>query len=215
MGIEEASLVEGGESDLRIRQGARRRKARAQRSDRLDRRTLTGRSGGAVVLRREGHDDSRQVSSRSPRGCHPLVRPNYGYFNKTLPRSAPQVVIITPITRCFDTANKYNLEANSTSPSGCRANRALIETLDKDALRAWVTVSRGRVSFMGSNCTNPRHADLSCLEQVADLELEHPRRIDVGERRDRVGAACADELTEGAGRRRRRPGRLPRPRMLP
>ena len=71
-------------------------------------------------------------------GCHPLVRPNYAYFNTSLPRSTPQVVIITPITRCFDTANKYNREANSPSPAGCRANRALIETLDKDALRAWV-----------------------------------------------------------------------------
>ena len=71
-------------------------------------------------------------------GCHPLVRPNYAYFNKALPRSTPQVVIITPISRCFDTANKYNREANSTSPAGCRANRALIETLDKAALRAWV-----------------------------------------------------------------------------
>ena len=74
----------------------------------------------------------------TPAGCHPLVRPNYAYFNKALPRSAPQVVIITPITRCFDTANKYNREANSTSPAGCRANRALVETLDKAALRAWL-----------------------------------------------------------------------------
>lgn len=71
-------------------------------------------------------------------GCHPLVRPNYGYFNKALPRSAPQVVIITPIARCFNTADKYNNEANSPSPAGCRANRALVDTLDKDALRAWV-----------------------------------------------------------------------------
>ena len=71
-------------------------------------------------------------------GCHPLVRPNYGYFNKALPRSTPQVVIITPITRCFNTADKYNNEANSPSPAGCRANRALVETMDKEALRAWV-----------------------------------------------------------------------------
>jgi hypothetical protein len=71
-------------------------------------------------------------------GCHPLVRPNYAYFNKGVPRSASQVVIITPIARCFDTANKYNREANSPSPAGCRANRALIETLDKDAIRAWL-----------------------------------------------------------------------------
>jgi hypothetical protein len=71
-------------------------------------------------------------------GCRPLVRPNYGYFNAALPRSAPQVVIITGIKRCFDTADKYNIEANSPSPSGCRANRALIESMDMDAIRAWL-----------------------------------------------------------------------------
>jgi hypothetical protein len=71
-------------------------------------------------------------------GCHPIVRPNYAYFNKALPRSAPQVVIITPITRCFDTADKYNGDANSASPAGCRANRSLVETLDKAAIRAWL-----------------------------------------------------------------------------
>lgn len=69
-------------------------------------------------------------------GCHPLVRPNYAYFNKGVPRSAPQVIIITPITRCFNTADQYNRDANSASPAGCRANRALIETLDKAAIRA-------------------------------------------------------------------------------
>jgi len=71
-------------------------------------------------------------------GCRPLVRPNYGYFNAALPRSTPQVLIITGVTRCFNTADKYNLEANSASPSGCRANRALIETMDKAAIRAWL-----------------------------------------------------------------------------
>ena len=71
-------------------------------------------------------------------GCRPIVRPNYGYFNAALPRSAPQVLIITGITRCFNTADKYNNEANSPSPSGCRANRALVETMDKDAIRAWL-----------------------------------------------------------------------------
>ena len=70
--------------------------------------------------------------------CHPLVRPNYGYFNKALPRSAPQVLIISGIARCFDTADKYNRDANSTSPAGCRANRALIESVDKSAIRAWL-----------------------------------------------------------------------------
>lgn len=71
-------------------------------------------------------------------GCHPLVRPNYAYFNAALPRSAPQVVIITPVARCFDTADRNNREANAPSPAGCRANRALIESLDKAALKAWL-----------------------------------------------------------------------------
>ncbi len=71
-------------------------------------------------------------------GCRPLVRPNYGYFNAALPRSAPQLLIVTGIKRCFDTADKYNLDANAPGPSGCRANRALVETMDKAAIRAWL-----------------------------------------------------------------------------
>ncbi len=70
--------------------------------------------------------------------CHPLARPNYAYFNRALPRSAPQVIIITPVARCFDTADRNNRDANDPSPAGCRANRALIESIDKAALRAWV-----------------------------------------------------------------------------
>lgn len=70
--------------------------------------------------------------------CAAIVRPNYQYFNPSLPRSAPQVLSITPIQRCFDTANKYNAEANSPSPAGCSANRKLVESMDKDAIRAWL-----------------------------------------------------------------------------
>lgn len=71
-------------------------------------------------------------------GCVPLVRPNYAYFNRTLPRSAPQVLLITGIARCFDTANRFNRDAVAPGPSGCAANRALVETIDQDALRAWL-----------------------------------------------------------------------------
>jgi hypothetical protein len=71
-------------------------------------------------------------------GCHPLVRPNYAYFDPSLPRSAPQVVLITGFTRCFDTADPDNRGANAPGPHGCRANRALVETMDKDAIRAWL-----------------------------------------------------------------------------
>ena len=50
--------------------------------------------------------------------CQPIVRPNYGYFNKALPRSAPQVLIITGIKRCFDTADKFNRERQLTVSRG-------------------------------------------------------------------------------------------------
>jgi len=71
-------------------------------------------------------------------GCHPLARPNYAYFNKSLPRSAVQVIMVRGITRCFDTADPSNRAANDPLPSGCRANRALVETIDKAALRGLV-----------------------------------------------------------------------------
>ena len=71
-------------------------------------------------------------------GCVAIVKPNYQYFNATLPRSAPQVLVISPMADCFDTANKNNVGANSTSPAGCAANRKLVETMDKDAIRAWL-----------------------------------------------------------------------------
>ncbi len=71
-------------------------------------------------------------------GCVPLVRPNYAYFNPALPRSVPQVILITGIARCFDSANPYNRDAREPGPHGCAANRALIDTIDKAALRAWL-----------------------------------------------------------------------------
>ena len=88
-------------------------------------------AAGGTELR----DKFRSVASPD---CHPLARPNYAYFNSALPRSAPQVVIITPVARCFDTADPNNRDANDASPAGCRANRALVESLDKAALEAWV-----------------------------------------------------------------------------
>ena len=47
-----------------------------------------------------------------------------------------QVVLIGGFARCFNTAGQSNRQANSPGPAGCRANRALVETIDKDAIRA-------------------------------------------------------------------------------
>jgi len=60
--------------------------------------------------------------------CQPLARPNRQFFNASAPRSAAQVVIIGQIARCFDH------QPASTSPSGCAANRQLLQTLDKEAV---------------------------------------------------------------------------------
>jgi hypothetical protein len=136
IGIEEANLVKELDS------GAGRRLADAQRTlgevtGWIAQRSPAELAAPACFAEKGATLRDRFLTVPSP-GCHPLARPNYGYFNKALPRSAPQVVVIRPIARCFDTANKYNRDANSPSPAGCRANRALIETLDKDAVRAWL-----------------------------------------------------------------------------
>jgi hypothetical protein len=70
---------------------------------------------------------------RSPDGgCDPLVRPNWGMFNKALPRSAPQVLIITG----FSTCRFHNPAPEQVG--ACTANNKLLEKIDKAALMAWL-----------------------------------------------------------------------------
>lgn len=70
---------------------------------------------------------------RSPApGCDPLVRPNWKLFNPALPRSAPQLLTIADIDRCLGPAERYPPAGN------CRANRRLLESIDKAALLAWL-----------------------------------------------------------------------------
>lgn len=136
--IEEASLVK----EVSPTAGSGKRLADARRSlaevtgwiDALS----PGEQAAATCYAARGTALREKFRTAPSADCHPLVRPNYAYFNTALPRSAPQVLIITPIARCFDTADRHNLEANSPSPAGCRANRALIESLDKAALKAWL-----------------------------------------------------------------------------
>ena len=61
-------------------------------------------------------------------GCQPLARPNWQFFNASVPRSAAQVVIIGQISDCFDR------QPVPTGPWGCPANRQLLQTLDKQAV---------------------------------------------------------------------------------
>jgi hypothetical protein len=86
------------------------------------------------------NDRATQLSERfrrkdgAPAACRALLKPNWDYFDPKLPRSAPQVVMIAAFTRCL---TKDSMAA--TSPrGGCVINRALVNSMDWDAVRAWL-----------------------------------------------------------------------------
>ncbi len=66
-------------------------------------------------------------------GCVPAVQPNPAFFDRSLPRSVPQVVVVPQVARCMD-----NQPERVSTPAGCPANRQLLETLDKQALLEWL-----------------------------------------------------------------------------
>lgn len=63
--------------------------------------------------------------------CRPLVRPNWAFFDRNLPRSAPQVLLVTGIERCYE-------GKQSDTPAGCAIHRQLLDTLDRQALLDWL-----------------------------------------------------------------------------
>jgi hypothetical protein len=69
----------------------------------------------------------------APASCRALVTPNWDYFDPKLPRSTPQVVMITSYTRCLTQPSKAE-----PIRGGCVINRALVESMDWDAVRAWL-----------------------------------------------------------------------------
>ena len=86
------------------------------------------------------NDRATQLSERfrrkdgAPAACRALLRPNWEYFDPKLPRSAPQVLMIGAFTRCL---TKESMAL--TSPrGGCVINRALLNSMDWDAVRAWL-----------------------------------------------------------------------------
>jgi hypothetical protein len=81
-----------------------------------------------------GLADRFRALAGAPASCRPLVRPNAGYFDAKLPRSAPQVVMVSMFTRCL---GPESLKA-TTPRGGCVVNRALVESMDWDAVRAWL-----------------------------------------------------------------------------
>jgi len=74
-----------------------------------------------------------RLKDGAPAACRPLVKPNWDYFDPKLPRSAPQVLIVDSFARCLTPASKAQ-----THRGGCVINRALVESMDWDAVRAWL-----------------------------------------------------------------------------
>lgn len=66
-------------------------------------------------------------------GCLPVVRPNWKLFNRALPRSAPQLLVIGHAVRCLGIAPQP-----PSNRGGCAANRQLLEGLDQRAVLAWL-----------------------------------------------------------------------------
>lgn len=64
--------------------------------------------------------------------CQALARSNWAFLNRSLPRWAPQVVVIPDLGRCIDKP------LDPTDPSGCAANRKLLETIDRQAVLDWL-----------------------------------------------------------------------------
>jgi hypothetical protein len=77
--------------------------------------------------------DRFRALDEAPASCRPLVRPNWEYFDAKLPRSAPQVVMIASFDRCLRPG-----AARSVTRGGCVINRTLVDTMDWDAVRAWL-----------------------------------------------------------------------------
>jgi len=76
----------------------------------------------------------RPLSEPSTPACRAIVRTNWDFFDRTLPRSAPQVLLISAYDRCL------RPEAlQEARPGGCVTNRRLMETTDWEAVRAWLS----------------------------------------------------------------------------
>ena len=74
-----------------------------------------------------------RLKEGAPASCRALVQPNWAYFDTALPRSAPQVVMVAAFTRCL----RPDARA-ATTRGGCVINRALVDSMDWDAVRAWL-----------------------------------------------------------------------------
>lgn len=105
-----------------------------------ERLAASGRGGEAAcfVAGGEGLYEARgQVVVEGP-GCKPLMEPNPGYYDPALARTAPQLLTITSVKRCLDTAKNpaVALPVNDPIPHGCAVHTRIWEEMDWRALAA-------------------------------------------------------------------------------
>ena len=82
---------------------------------------------------RSPHPDTRPLASFVPAGtphCRPIIRPNWNYFDRSLPRTAIQLITV----EAGDCPGRK--PPADGAPYGCPANMALIHSLDWDKITA-------------------------------------------------------------------------------
>jgi hypothetical protein len=127
-----ARLAPGGPEDTRVREAEREWQeitgiVAALSPDAQSASSCYDRSASRLADRFRAH-------AGAPASCRALVRPNPDYFDAKLPRSSPQVLMVAAFTRCLRPES-----VGATTPrGGCAINRALVDSMDWDAVRAWL-----------------------------------------------------------------------------
>ena len=76
-----------------------------------------------------------RVMEGAPPSCEPLVKTNWAFFDPGRPRTDPQVLMLVGLARCL---TAESLAAGDATRGGCTINRKLVESLDWEAVRAWM-----------------------------------------------------------------------------
>ncbi len=89
----------------------------------------------ACVLKDAVRIEGRFRSAPDAR-CKALVRANHAFFDRSLPRSAPQLLLIQDAKRCHEDLREP--EVLTRLAGNCAANRALLETWNRQAVLDWL-----------------------------------------------------------------------------
>jgi hypothetical protein len=127
-----ARLAPGGPEDTRVREAERELREITEIVAALSPDVLKGPSCYDRTASRIA--DRFRAQAGASESCRALVRPNADYFDTKLPRAAPQVLMIAAFTRCL----RPESAAATTPRGGCVINRALVDSMDWDAVRAWL-----------------------------------------------------------------------------